>query len=67
MTLPGENQSRKWWAVNVGTFESDFRKIVSPELARHVVEKLRAGETVEFPNRYELKEVRGRFGGSWKD
>src|SRR5438128_9637996 len=52
MTLPGENQSRKWWAVNVGTFESDFRKIVSPELARHVVEKLRAGETVEFPNRY---------------
>jgi len=51
----------------VGTFESDFRKIVSPELARHVVDKLRAGETVEFPNRYELQEVQGRFGGSWKD
>jgi hypothetical protein len=45
-----EEQSLKWWAVNVGTFESDFRKIVSPEMARHVVDKLRAGETVEFPN-----------------
>lgn len=33
--------------MNVGTFESDFSKIVSPELARHVVGRLRAGETVE--------------------
>jgi hypothetical protein len=32
-------QRHKWWAVNVGTFESDFRKIVSPEMAQHVVEK----------------------------
>lgn len=48
-------------------FESDFSKIVSAEMARHVVDKLRAGETVEFPNRYERKEVKGRFGGSWKD
>jgi len=62
-----EEESHKWWAVNVGTFESDFSKIVSPEMARHVVEKLRAGETVEFPNRYELGEVKGRFGGTWKD
>jgi hypothetical protein len=28
---------------------------------------VKAGETVEFPNRYELDEVRGRFGGPWKD
>jgi len=41
-----EERNHKWWEVNVGTFESDFRKVVSPELARHVVEKLRAGETV---------------------
>jgi hypothetical protein len=41
--------------------------IVSSELAWHVVEKLRAGETVMFPNRYELAEVRGRFGGNWRD
>lgn len=62
----GDHATHKWWSVNVGTYESDFSKIVSPELARHVVEKLRAGETVEFPNRYELGEVKGRFGGSWK-
>ena len=41
--------------------------IVSPELAGHVVDKLRAGETVEFPNRYELEEVKGRSEGSSKD
>jgi len=51
----------------VGTFESDFRKVVSAEMARHVIEKLQAGKTVEFPNRYELREVQGRFGGNWKD
>lgn len=51
----------------MGTSESDFSKIVSSELARHVVVRLRAGETVEFPNRYELGEVKGRFDGSWKD
>ena len=62
-----EERSHKWWAVNVGTFESDFRKVVSAEMARHVIEKLRAGKTVEFPNRYELREVQGRFGGNWKD
>ena len=40
-----------------------FRKIVSPELAKYVVEKLCAGKTVEFLNRYELGQVRGGFGG----
>ena len=29
-----ENETHKWWAVNVGTFEKDFTKIVSPELAQ---------------------------------
>lgn len=62
-----EEETHKWWSVNVGTYETDFNRIVSPELAGHLVEKLRAGETVEFPNRYELGQVRGRFGGSWKD
>ena len=28
-----ETESHKWWAVNVETFEKDFTKIVSPELA----------------------------------
>lgn len=62
-----EQETHKFWSVNVGTYESDFSKIVSPELARHMVGRLRAGETVEFPNRYELAEVRGKFGPSWKD
>jgi hypothetical protein len=40
-------------------FESDFSENVSQEFARRVVGRLRAGETVEFPNRYELGEVKG--------
>jgi hypothetical protein len=55
------------WAVNVGTFEKDFTGIVSPELAQNVVYRLRQGEMVEFPNRYELDELKGRFGGCWSD
>jgi hypothetical protein len=52
-----EVESHKWWAVNVGAFEKNFGQVVSPELARHLVNRLRAGGTVEFPNRYELGEV----------
>ena len=62
-----ENETHKWWAVNVGTFEKDFTKIVSPELAQNIMTRLRQGEIVEFPNRYELSQVKGRFGGCFMD
>jgi hypothetical protein len=62
-----ENETHKWWAVNVGTFEKDFTKIVSPELAQNIMYRLRQGEIVEFPNRYELAEVKGKFGGNYMD
>jgi hypothetical protein len=62
-----ESESHKWWSVNAGTYETDFAKIVSPELSRDIVSRLRGGETVEFPNRYELQEIEGRFGGSFRD
>jgi hypothetical protein len=29
--------------------------------------RLRQGEVVEFPNRYELAEVEGKFGGNYMD
>jgi len=60
-------KTHKWWAVNTGTFEKDFARIVSPELAQNIVFRLRRGEIVEFPNRYELAEVKGKFGGCWSD
>jgi hypothetical protein len=62
-----ENESHRWWAVNVGTFEKDFTKNVSPELAENILRRLRQGEIVEFPNRYALSEVKGRFGGNFGD
>jgi hypothetical protein len=61
-----ENETHKWWAVNVGTFEKDFTKIVPPELAAIIVARLRRGEIVEFPNRYELSQVKGNLvAASW--
>jgi hypothetical protein len=62
-----ETHSFRWWSVNMGTFVKDFQRIVSPELAKHIVEQLRAGETVEFPNRYEFGQVKGGLGGQWSD
>jgi hypothetical protein len=62
-----EKETHRWWAVNVGTFEKDFSRIVSPELAENIVRRLRQGEVVEFPNQYELAEVQGKFGGCWRD
>ncbi len=62
-----EKETHRWWAVNVGTFEKDFSRIVSPELAQDIVYRLRQGEIVEFPNYYELAEVKGKFGGRWSD
>ena len=51
----------------MGTFEKDFTKIVSPELAANIMSRLRQGEIVEFPNRYELAEVKGKFGECFMD
>ena len=62
-----ESENHKWWSVNAGTYESDFAKIVSPELSRDIVSRLREGETVEFPNRYELEQIESEFGGSFRD
>ena len=60
-------ETHRWWSVNDGKLESDFQTIVSPELAKDTVERLRAGKTVEFPNRYELQQVKDKFGGSGRD
>jgi transcriptional accessory protein Tex/SPT6 len=62
-----ENEIHKWWTVNVETFEKDFTKIISPELAQNIMTRLRQGEIVEFPNRYELSQVKGKFGGCFMD
>ena len=62
-----EGGTHKWWSVNVGTYERDFTKIVSPELAKDIANRLQRGEIVEFPNCYELEQVKGGFDGRWDD
>ncbi len=66
-TAAHESESYRGWAVNVGTLEKDFTRIVSPELAENIVSRLKQGEVVEFPNLYELSEVKGTFGRSWNE
>ena len=40
---------------------------MSPELAKDIANRLHSGEIVEFPNRYELEQVKGGFGGRFND
>jgi hypothetical protein len=52
--------------VNVGSYETDFSKLVHSSAAKEIVNRLRSGKTVEFLGRYELSQLKG-FGGSWGD
>jgi hypothetical protein len=61
-----ERETQKWWSVNVGSYETDFSKLVHSSAAKEIVNRLRSGESVEFPGRYELRQLKG-FGGSWGD
>jgi hypothetical protein len=61
-----ERETQEWWSVNVGSYETDFSKLVHPLAAKEIVNRLRSGETVEFPGRYGLSQLKG-FGGSWGD
>jgi hypothetical protein len=61
-----ESETQKWWSVNVGTYRATSRS-VSPELTNDIVSRLREGETVEFPDRYDLEHIKGGFGGSFSD
>jgi hypothetical protein len=42
-----------------------FHEDCLPGLAQSIVSRFRQGEVVEFPNHYELDEVKGKFGGCW--
>jgi len=61
-----DRDTQKWWSVNVGSYETDFSTLVHSSAAKEIVKRLRSGETVEFPGRYELSQLKG-FGGSWGD
>jgi hypothetical protein len=61
-----EREMQKWWSVNVGSYETDFSRLVHSLAAKEIVNRLRSGETVEFPGRYGLSQLMG-VGGSWGD
>jgi hypothetical protein len=61
-----DRETQKWRSVNVGSYETDFSKLVHSSAAKEILNRPRSGETVEFPGRYELSQLKG-FGGSWGD
>jgi hypothetical protein len=66
-TATSGEQTHRWQSVNTGTYVEDFSKIVSPELSQDIVNRLLEGRTVEFPNHYELDQLRNEFGQSFRE
>jgi hypothetical protein len=66
-TATSGEQTHRWQSVNTGTYVDDFSKIVSPELSQDIVNRLLEGSTVEFPNHYELDQLRNEFGQSFRE
>lgn len=57
-------RARRYRTAVVHTIGLCSKSLCVTELARPVVERLPAGQTVEFPNRYELEEGEGAI---WRE
>jgi hypothetical protein len=49
--------THQWSLTNIGTFDEDFANIVPAANARDLLNRLRQGETVQFPGSFDLGEV----------
>jgi hypothetical protein len=54
-----EQETHRWWAVNVGTFEKDFSRIVSPELAQNIVHRSARGKSSNSQTNTNWPRCRG--------
>jgi hypothetical protein len=52
----------KWSAVNIGTFVEEFSKIVPQSQAIEILNRLRAGKTVQFPGLWALDDIKSKLG-----
>ena len=59
--------SKKWTSTNIGTYAQDFAKIVPHGNAQMMLERLRRGHAVQFPDLFELNDVLHQFGGAGND
>ena len=57
------SETHEWRAKRTEHLASEFAKVVPLRDAYGIVEQLRDGVTVEFPGRYDLEDIRSRFGG----
>ena len=56
----------RWWSVNTGTLQDDFRAIFG-DWGPGLLERLSSGETVKLPRTFDLDEIRGKIGGAGND
>jgi hypothetical protein len=64
-TAISENDTRQWFAKNCGHFEKAFLRIMSPSLAKVMVDALTEGDEVELPGYYLEYQFEQGFLFEW--
>lgn len=63
LTFIAHSSSRtvKWFAMNLGQFDSKLADLLSPEVSQRILEDLRAGSSTPLPGRYRAEQFAGGF------
>jgi hypothetical protein len=54
-------QTVKWFAIDVGQFDSKLADLLSPEVSRHIMQDLRAGFSTPLPGLFQAEQFAGGF------
>jgi hypothetical protein len=61
-TAKSSRSLHMWQADRSGNYIADFSALVPAAIAAEIVHELHHGHTVALPGRYQLEELRGKFG-----
>jgi hypothetical protein len=50
-------ETHRYWTTNTDRLEEDFAQTVTAIEARNIIQRLRRGETVSFPNMWSLDDL----------
>ena len=56
-------ETYKWSSTNGSTFVEYLKQLVAPDKAMDIYARLRRGEPVRFPARFDVKQIRDRLSG----
>ena len=60
-TATNGSDLHQWSTTNIVRVEVGLKSVLHPDIAAGCMERLRAGETVTFPGRWELNEIMHNF------